>query len=195
MCRPEKCARQVRQSEQPWTLAHKLPLLGKRQNKMQEQCRLQDPRDDVAPVNDPIEIVQFAGVLERIRDERNQAENVKVRGARRGPAPQQNVHADSQINQGDQPQPNIQRAVGRNQNHARIQRHRLPDQRVRGLRPDARMVELAFQPGGVLDFLAIDRNQLVAGLDAAFAPARSDRTVGDQASILFGPAHAVVGGG
>ena len=122
MCRPRSSgARQVRQGQQPRTLTNKLPLLGKRQNKMQEQSRLQDPGDNVAPVDGPIEVVQLAGVFERIRDERYQAENVKVRRTGCCPAAQQHVNADAQINQSDQPQPIIQRAIRGNQKDFRVQ--------------------------------------------------------------------------
>ncbi len=79
-------AGKVRQTQQPWPLAHKILLLGKGQNKVQKQCRLQDPGNDVAPVNRPVKVVQFAGVLERIRNERNQAEDVKMRRTRGGPS-------------------------------------------------------------------------------------------------------------
>ena len=66
--------------------AHELPLLRKREDEMDEQRRLQYPSDYVAPVNRPVEVVQLAGVFEGIRDKRNQAEDVEVRRAGRGPA-------------------------------------------------------------------------------------------------------------
>ena len=115
---------------------------------MQEQRRLQHPGDDVAPVDRPVEVVQLAGVLERIRDERDQAENVEMRGAWRRPAAQQNVNTDAQINQGNQPQRIVQGAVGRNQNDVGIERHRIADQRISSLRPNAGAVKLPLQSRG-----------------------------------------------
>ncbi len=82
-------------------LADELPLFRKGQNKMQEECWLQKPSSDVDPVDCPIEIVQLSGVLERIEDKRHQAENVKVSRARRGPAPQENIDSNAEVDEGD----------------------------------------------------------------------------------------------
>ena len=60
-------------------LADKVALLREGQDKMQEQGRLQQPGRDVAPVNRPVKIVQFAGELEGVKDERNQAEDIEMR--------------------------------------------------------------------------------------------------------------------
>ena len=159
MCLPRSAAAgTIRQSKHPRPLANELPPFGKRQNKVQEQGRLQDPGNDIAPVNYPIEVIQFAGVLERIGDERNQAENIEVRGSGCGPATQQDVDADAQVNQGNQAQRIIQRAICGSQDDVGIQRHRLADQRVGRLGPNARVVELAHQSRSAFDFLAVDGN-------------------------------------
>ena len=164
------------------------------ENEMQKQRRLQHSGGDVAPIDSPVEIVQLAGVLEGVSDERNQAENIKVRGTGSSPAAQQNVKSDAQIDQRNQPQPVVERTLGRNQDDAGIERHRLPEQRIGRFRPDAVAVELALQPRHVLDFLAVDGNQLVAGLDAAFgARSAGIDAVGGEASAVFHPPDAVVG--
>src|SRR5207249_12215456 len=98
-------------------LADELPLFRKGQNKMQEECWLQKPSSDVDPVDCPIEIDQLSGVLERIEDKRHQAENVKVSRSRRGPPPQENIDSNAEVDEGDSPQPAIQRAIRRNQNY------------------------------------------------------------------------------
>ena len=88
---------------------------------MQEHRRLQYPGNDIAPVDDPVEVVELAGVLEGVRDERNYAENVEVRRTCRRPASQQYVQPDSQINQRDEAQVVVERAVRRNQQYLGIQ--------------------------------------------------------------------------
>ena len=93
---------------------------------MQEHRRLQYPGNDIAPVDNPVKVVEFSGVVERVRDKRNYAENIEVRRTRRRPPSQQDVQADSQIDKRDEAQVIVQRAVRRNQIHVRIQRHRLP---------------------------------------------------------------------
>ena len=97
---------------------------------MQEQRRLQQPGDHVRPVDDPVKVVQLAGVVERVKDERDQAENVEVRALGRGPASQQNVDADAEVDQRDQPQAGVERAVGRRQNQRSFYRNALPHQGV-----------------------------------------------------------------
>jgi hypothetical protein len=101
--------------------ANKLPLLGEGQNEVDEQSWLQQPGDNVAPQNDRVKIVQLVYVFERIRDEGDQAENIEVRGTGSGPAAQQNVYANAQIDQRDQPQPVIEGPIGGDQNYAGIQ--------------------------------------------------------------------------
>ena len=118
---------------------------------MQKDRRLKDRRDYVTPVDRPVKFVQLAGVLERVGNERHQAEDVEVRRARRGPAPQQYVNSDAEINQRDQPEPIVERTLSRDENDFRIQRNRVPNKRVAGLRPDACMEQLPFQASDVLD--------------------------------------------
>src|ERR1700691_2467653 len=98
-------------------LAYKLAFLGKDENEMQEKSRLQHSGTDVAPVDCPVEIVQLAGVLEGIGNERDEAENVEVRRAGSSPAAQQNVESNAEVNECDQPQPVVERTLRRNQNH------------------------------------------------------------------------------
>ena len=117
-----------------------------------------------------------------------------MRGPGRGPAPQQNVESDPEVDERDQTQPVVKGTVGRDQNDAAIESHRLAYQRVRSLRPDTGAVELALQFGSVLDVLAVYRDQLVARLDPGLRPGpiRLD-LIREQAAILFDPRYAVVG--
>src|ERR1700736_5159686 len=84
-------------------------VAGKTYGEVQEQRRLQRPCGDVSPVDDPVERVQFRGVFERIKYKRDQTEDVEVRRFRRGPASEQHVDPDAQIDQGNEPQALIDR--------------------------------------------------------------------------------------
>ena len=123
----QKCPRQVHQGNQPAAAGQHLLALREGQRKMQEQRRLQQPGDYVGPVHNPVEVVELAGVVERIKDERDQAENVEVRALGRSPASQQNVQANAQVDQRNQPQSAVERPVGGSQNQRRFYRHTLPD--------------------------------------------------------------------
>src|SRR5579871_6217942 len=103
--------------------------------------------------------------MEGVEDERNEAEDVEVRALGGRPAPQQDVNADAEINQRDQSQAGIKRAIGGYQDDGSIDRHSLPYQRVRGLGPDPHTVELLLEGADVRDLVPIDRNQTVARLD------------------------------
>ncbi len=117
-------------------------------------------------------------------------------GTRRGPASQENINPDAQINQGDQSQPVVEGAISGNQNYVGIKRDGLPHQRVCSLRPDSGAIQLANQARGALDFLTVDGNDLVAGFDARFGarPAGID-AVGNQVPGALHPPDAVIGDG
>ncbi len=144
------------------------PPLRERQHKVQEQRRLQHPGNHVAPVNAPVERVQFPGVVERVEDERDQAENIEMRRTGRRPPAQQNVHANAEINQRDQPQPIVQRPVRRCQNDSRLNRYRMPDDRVRCFRPGTGCVKLPFERRSIFHLAPVNGSQLVALPNACF---------------------------
>src|SRR5579864_7555574 len=64
---------------------------------MYQKSRLEKQSDNVAPVDHPIEGIQFAAVVKAVKNERNQAEDIKVNCARRIPAASENKQADEQI--------------------------------------------------------------------------------------------------
>ena len=80
------------------------PFLRERQGKVQKQCRLQRSGQHLAPVDRPVEGVEFARVIERVQNKRGQAKDVKVRGARSRPPPEQDIQADGKVYQRNQPQ-------------------------------------------------------------------------------------------
>src|SRR5581483_12459415 len=104
--------------------------------------------------------------MEGVEDERNQAEDEEMRAFGRRPAPEQDVDADAERNQRDQPQPGVKRAVGGHENDRGVDRDALPYQRVRGLGPDSDAIELLLHASDVGDRAPIDRDQAVTRLDA-----------------------------
>ncbi len=180
-------------AEQPRPPLNKIPLLRKSQNKVQEQCRLQHPCNNVAPINNPVKVIEFPGVLKRIRDERDDAKNIEVCRTGRGPAAQQNVQTNSQINQRNEAEREIEGSVSRKKEDFGVQGNRIPDQRVRRVVPDARRVELPHQPRGILDFLAIYRDQLVIRFDSGLRalPVWID-AISDENAVVLNPPDAVI---
>ena len=71
----------------------------KDQGEMDEQRGLDEPGGRVAPVDDPVEGIQFAAVVEAVKNERNQTENIEMDGAGRVPAADENEQADEKIEQ------------------------------------------------------------------------------------------------
>src|SRR5208282_5433511 len=69
------------------------------QSEMQQQCRHHHLRQDFDPIDFVIEGVQLSAVVEREENERDEAENIKVHGARRVPAARKNEKADEEIDQ------------------------------------------------------------------------------------------------
>ena len=57
-----------------------LGALRKHQREMQQQSRRQQPRHDIRPVHFLVERVQLSAVVERIQNERHQAEHIEMHG-------------------------------------------------------------------------------------------------------------------
>src|SRR6266567_2582481 len=66
---------------------------------MEQQSRHQQARRDFRPINLPVEGVQLRAEVERPKNERSQAENIKVHGAGSVPAANKNEQADEEIQQ------------------------------------------------------------------------------------------------
>ena len=88
------------------------PFFWKSQRKMQEERRLQGLGDNLAPVDGPIEGVEFTRVVERVKNKRSQAKNVKMSGARGRPPPEEHIQADGKVNQRNQPQSLVEATIG-----------------------------------------------------------------------------------
>ena len=50
-------------------LVDEIPSLRKSQHEMQKQSRLQEPGDNVAPIDRPVELVELSGELEGVENE------------------------------------------------------------------------------------------------------------------------------
>ena len=71
----------------------------KNQCEMDEERRLDQPGHRIAPVNDLIERVQLAGIMETVKDERGQTENVEMNRSRRAPPAHENEKPDEEVEQ------------------------------------------------------------------------------------------------
>ena len=56
--------------------------------------------------------IEFAGILERIQDERSQAKDIEMRGAGRRPTAKKDEKPNPEINQGNEAETLVQAAIG-----------------------------------------------------------------------------------
>src|ERR1700747_2482371 len=101
-------------------LPDEFPPLGKSQYKVQKHGGLEQPRNFIRPQDAPVKKVELAGIVQRVKNKRYQAENIEMGGTDRRPAPQQNVKPDSKVDERDQPQPIVHGALGRNQHNFHV---------------------------------------------------------------------------
>src|SRR6202020_3555165 len=104
-------ARQVNERVDP-VAARGWPFFWKSERKMQEERRLQGLGDNLAPIDGPIKGVEFTRVVERVKNKRCQAKNVKMGGARGRPPPEEHIQADRKVNQCNQPQSLVETTIG-----------------------------------------------------------------------------------
>jgi hypothetical protein len=100
----QRRARRVERRQQPQPTQMLEALLGEAQREVQKQRRLQRLCGYVEPKNRPVQRVELVRELERVKRERDQAEEIKMRGARRAPAAEENVKPDDEIDQADEAQ-------------------------------------------------------------------------------------------
>src|ERR1035437_6503376 len=105
---------------------------------MQEERRLQRLGQNVEPEDglvQPVPLartVQLSGKLQRVKRERNQAEQVEMRRTGRGPAAKQDVEADGQVDQSNNSQRLRYAPVQRfgNDEHGRFERNAVSGDRI-----------------------------------------------------------------
>ena len=142
---------------------------------VQEESRLQRAGDDVAPVHHLVEQVELARVEERVHHEGREAKDVEVQRVGRGPAAEEDIEADAEVDQRDQPEAGIDAAVRGFQDDGNIDAEAVPgDDVVRGA-VNLGAEELADQRSNARDFLLVDREQQIALLDAGALARAVDR--------------------
>jgi len=117
-----------------------------------------------------------------------------MRRTNRRPAPQQHIKPDTQVNEGDEPQPIVHGAFGRNENDFDVQRNRSAHQGVRCLRPDAGIVKLASHRCRGFYRSAIDAENFVSPPDSCpFGWTIWLQPVGHHVAVTLDPPCSVVG--
>ena len=131
--------------------------------------------------------------MERVENERNQAEGIKVRRTRRGPASQQYIQPDAKIDQANQAQPVVRRPLCRNRNQHHIHRHRLPYQGIRSLRPGAHTIQFAGSSGCIIYRMLANRGELITHLDPRTSSrAASLDSVSRKLPVMLDPPNSVL---
>jgi hypothetical protein len=195
-------AGRVDQGQQPAAAEILESLLRKAEREVQEERRLQRLGHNIRPEDDPVQSVEFGGVLQRVERKGNQAEEVKVRRAGGAPAAEKHVEADDEIDEADDAQAELETAIQRLGNDL--------DRRFEGnaIARDG-VVDLAVRTGGVKCALQIgDHRNGRNGFSGGFADARQQvshldsgalpRLIGQnffrvQAACSLAPPHAIVG--
>ena len=140
--------------------------------------------------------VEIAGVLESVERERDQAKEIKMRGAGRAPAAEENIEADDEIDQSDDAQAILQAVVRGHKNHLhrRVEGNAVAGDAVANLDVGAGSVERALQIGDRGDGYVIHRGQQVIDLNEGVLAGHAwQHTVGDQTPVRLVPPHAVRG--
>ena len=158
-------------------------VVGEADREVQKERRLKRLRRHVAPVDEPVEAARFAGGSEAVKDKRDQTEDVEVDGLWSGPAAEQDIDADAEIDQRDESKPLIDGAVFGFENYLDVQlscamqidrlRNRAKD-RVSGMGPDAAAKHLPGERGNTRGRLVVNADENVAGTYAG-PMARGDR--------------------
>src|SRR5215472_15906980 len=106
---------------------------------MHQQSSLQQQSNHVRPVNRPVKRIQFPAVMERVINERNEAENVKMHRSRSGPAFCKNEEPDEEIQNSEHSEaiPDHVRLAEWSGDNFCFKGNSSANQRVRNLRPDA----------------------------------------------------------
>ena len=111
---------------------------------MQKERGLQYPRGNVDPINRPVKQVQLAGVGKSVKSKRRQAEDIKMAGFARRPAPEEDKRTDEEVEAKPQAlgsfAPN-QRCLG-GKKPFRVKGFAIAGQTIGSKRPDAKLVNL-----------------------------------------------------
>src|ERR1700733_11091082 len=170
--------------------------LWKHQGEVHEHGGLQQQRHHVAPVNDPVEGIQLAAVMKTIQDERDQAKNVEMNGARRVPAAHENEQADKEVKEPEDAQIvfNRRRIFLRGSDHRRFKGAAVAEQLVADFRPGTDVEEHAGDVGRAMDRNPANGFDNIPLADAGFGGRRiTDDVPGGNALPRVHPGNAVIG--
>ncbi len=159
---------------------------------MEKERRLQGGRRNIAPIDDPVEIREPVGVFKGIEDERRQAEKIEVGGAGRGPAAEEDIEPDPEIDQRDKAEALVQAVVGRIENDWVFNTYATPLDGVgrRSVRFGAK--HLPIEAGYMLRRVPVGFDEHIADCDAGFlAGAAGQHTVGAKAPVALKPRHSI----
>src|SRR6202158_153141 len=167
----------------------------KYQCKVEEQSRSQQARDNLRPINFPVKRVQLSTEMERPENERDQAKDVKMHGARSVPSADENEQADEQVKQAYDAQVVLGRKglFGGGCEEWRFEFRTTAGKLVAHLGPEPCALQPPSDLRGSCDRGTIDCQQDVVGAD----PGASCRRIGGNpaglnAMIRVEPRHSVV---
>ena len=151
---------------------------------MKEEGGLQRLGQDIAPVDGPVEVVEPPGVVEGVEGEGNQAEEVDMERAGCGPAPEEDVESDGQIDEADDKGEVEHAAVGGdgNDDDRGVEGNAAAGDGVVCLAVDVGVLELAVEVGADFDRVIVDSGEQVTGLDSGLrSGAGGGDALGEQA--------------
>ena len=189
-------AGRVNQRQKPAAAQALEALLREAEREVEKERRLQGLGNDVGPEDGPVQQVEGRGVMESVERERDQAEEIEMRGAWRAPAAEEDVEADDQIDKADDAQTELQTAVGGHGNHLhrRVERNAVAGDAVAELDVGAGAVKGALEIRDRGDRNVIDCSQKIVDLDECLLAGRiGQHAVGHQTSVRLVPPHAVGG--
>ena len=171
---------------------------------VEEERGLEEGREDFRPVDDLVEGVEFAGVLEGVEDEGGEAEDVEVGGFGCGPAAEEDVEADAEVDEGDEAEAVVDGTVGGLEDNFDGELWRAGSEGagvggsgdgVGGLAEDAVAKDLALIGGDTGGEAVIDGLKDVSGADSgALAGGVGGDLGGAEAAGGFSPPDAVCWG-
>ena len=163
---------------------------------MEEERGLKRPRDDVRPEDGLVNEVPLAGVFQSVQGERNETEQIKVKRAWSGPAAEENVNADREIDESDEAQAQVRAAIRwlGNDFDWCVQSHPISSNGVFSFDVGACAVEfvLKIRDPGHRNFINC-REQVPFVNAGPLAGAVWDNLVSLQPAIGFNPPDAVIG--
>ena len=168
---------------------------------VEKERRLKRPGGDVSPVDDLVEGVQLARVLEGVENKRGEAEDVEVRGFRSGPPAKQDIDADHQVDRGYEAEALVDRAIGRFEDDGNFESGGLAgmgsgrdwtEDGVRAVGPDTAAKHFADKWGEPRRGPVVDCDQQIAGAHAGTLGRRAGgHTLCPDAAFCLLPPGAV----